>query len=74
MDGLRLKTTTLNRVFQEVPEAKSIIGRLNDECRGLHDDLQRQQDLVARKERVIFELRDEACTLWASGWLYFRRK
>ena len=23
---------------------------------------------------MITELRDEACTLWASGWLTFRRK
>ena len=23
---------------------------------------------------MIVELRDEACTLWASGWLAFRRK
>ena len=23
---------------------------------------------------MITELRDEACTLWASGWLAFRRK
>ena len=23
---------------------------------------------------MIVELRDEACTLWASGWLSFRRK
>ena len=26
---------------------------------------------MAQKERVIAELRDEACTLWASGWLSF---
>ena len=65
---------TLNQVFQEVFEAESIVGRLNDECRGLCDDLQRQQDLVAQKERVIAKLRDEACTLWASGWLSFQRK
>ena len=50
------------------------MGRLNDECRGLRDDLQRQQDLVAQKERVIAELRGEACTLWGSGWLSFQLK
>ena len=50
------------------------MGLLNNECRDLHDDLQRQQDLVVKKERVIIELRDEACTLWASGWLSFQRK
>ena len=30
--------------------------------------------MVAQKERVIAELRDEACTLWAYGWLSFRCK
>ena len=50
------------------------MGRLNEECHGLHDDLQRQQALVSQKEGVIAELRDEACTLWAFGWLAFRRK
>ena len=30
--------------------------------------------MVTQKEGVIAELRDEACTLWASGWLAFRRK
>ena len=29
--------------------------------------------MVAQKKGVIAELRDEACTLWASGWLSFRR-
>ena len=50
------------------------MGRLNEECRELRDDLQRQQDLVTQKEGVIIELRDEACTLWASGLLSFRHK
>ena len=27
-----------------------------------------------QREGVIAELRDEASTLWASGWLSFRRK
>ena len=29
---------------------------------------------MSQKEGVIAELRDEACTLWASGWLSFRHK
>ena len=29
---------------------------------------------MTQKERVIAELRDEACTLWVSGWLSFQRK
>ena len=48
--------------------------RLTEECYGLHGDLQRQEALVSQKEGVIAELRDEACTLWTSGWLAFRRK
>ena len=47
---------------------------LTEECHGLYGDLQRQEALVSQKEGVIAELRDEACTLWASGWLAFRRK
>ena len=47
------------------------MGRLNEECHGLRDDLQRQQALVSYKVGVIAELRDEACTLWASEWLAF---
>ena len=30
--------------------------------------------MVSQKEGVIAKLRDEACTLWASGWLAFRLK
>ena len=33
-DELRLKTMTLSLVFQEVSEAESTVGHLNDECRG----------------------------------------
>ena len=30
--------------------------------------------MVSQKEGVIANLRDKACTLWASRWLAFRRK
>ena len=73
-DDLRLKTTTLSQVCQEVAEAERTVRRLNKKCHGLRDDLQRQQALVSQKEGVIVELRDKACTLWASEWLAFRRK
>ena len=33
-----------------------------------------RESLVNKKEGVIVELRDEACTLWASWWLAFRHK
>ena len=46
-DELRLKTTTLSQVFQEIFEVESIVGCLTDEFRGLRDYLQRQQALVA---------------------------
>ena len=73
-DELRLKTTTLSRVCQEVAEAESTVGRQNNEFNGLRDDLQRYQALVSQNKGVIVEFRDEACTLWASGWLAFWRK
>ena len=73
-DKLRLKTTTLSRVCQEVVVTKSTMGHLNEEFHGLRYDLQRQKALVSQKEGVIAELRDEACTLWAFGWLAFQRK
>ena len=38
-DELRLKTMTLSRVFLEVSEVESTMGSLDDECRGLRDDL-----------------------------------
>ena len=46
-DELRLKTTTLSGVCQEVTEVESTVGRLNEECHGLRDDLQRQRALVS---------------------------
>ena len=73
-DKLCVKATTLSRVIQEASEAVSSVERLTEECHGLHGDLQRQEALVSQKEGVIAELIDEACTLWASGWLAFRRK
>ena len=65
-DELRLKTKTLSQVCQEVSKAESTVGCLNKECHKLRDELQRQQALFSQKEGVIAELRDEACTLWAS--------
>ena len=65
---------TLNRVSQEALEAVSSVERLIEECNGLHGDLQWQEALVRQKDGVIAELRDEACTLWASGWLAFQRR
>ena len=52
----------------------SFVERLTEECHGLRGYLQRQEALASQKEGVMAELRDEVCTLWASGWLAFRRK
>ena len=30
--------------------------------------------MIGQRDGVIAELRDEACTLWASGWLAFRHR
>ena len=46
-DEMRLKTTTLSWVCQEVSEAERTVGRLNEECHKLRDELQRQQALVS---------------------------
>ena len=34
----------------------------------------RQEALANRRGEVIAELKDEACTQWASGWLAFQRR
>ena len=70
-DELRIKATILSRVSQEAFEAVSSVECLIEEFHGLRGHLQRQEALVSQKEGVIVELRDEACTLWASGWLAF---
>ena len=40
----------------------------------LHGDLQRLEAMISLRNGVIAELRDEACTLWASEWFAFRRR
>ena len=47
---------------------------LAEECKTLRGDLRRQEAMISQRDRVIVELRDEACTLWASGWLAFLRR
>ena len=42
-----------------------------EELGRLQMDLERQEALVSRRGEVIAELKDEACTQWASGWLAF---
>ena len=68
------KATTLDRVRQEVLEAGNSVERLTEEIGKLRMDLERQEALASRRGEVIVELRDEACTQWASGWLAFQRR
>ena len=71
-DELCVKTTILSRVRQEASEAERSVERLTVECRALRGDFQRQEALANQKDGVIAEVRDKACTLWASGWLTFQ--
>ena len=48
--------------------------RLTKELDELRMELERQEALASRRGEVIAELRDKACTQWASGWLGFQRK
>ena len=48
--------------------------RLTKELGRLRMDLARQEALASRRGEVIAELKDEACTQWASGWLAFQRQ
>ena len=48
--------------------------RLTEELGKLRMDLARKEALASRKGEVIAELKDEACTQWASGWLAFQRQ
>ena len=48
--------------------------RLAKECNLLRGDLLRREAMVNHRDGVIAELRNEACTLWASRWLAFRSR
>ena len=71
-EELCTKATTLDRARQEASKAESSVERLAEECSTLRRDLQRREAMISQRDGVIVELRDEACTLWASGWLAFR--
>ena len=59
--------TTLDRVLQEALEVGNSVERLTEELVKLRMDPERQEALASRRSEVIAELRDEACTQWASG-------
>ena len=68
------KIEALEWARQEDLEAGNFVERLTEELEGLRIDLERQEALVSRRGEVITELRDEACTQWASEWLAFQRR
>ena len=70
-EKLCTKVAALDWAHREASEAKSSVELLAEECNALRGDLQRQEAMVSQREGVIAELRDEACTLWASRWLAF---
>ena len=64
----------LETACRESSEAVNLSERLSEECRGLRTDLHQQVSMVAQRDQVIRQLRDQASAQWASGWLAFQRK
>ena len=73
-EELCTKTAVLDRASREAFEAEICMEHLAEECNVLPEDLQRRKAMISQRDGVIAKLRDEACTLWASGWLVFRRR
>ena len=73
-EKLCARAEELDWARREASEAKSSVERLDEECSTLREDLQRREALISQREGVIVELRDDACTLWASRWQAFRRR
>ena len=70
-EELCTKAAALDQACREASEVESLVERLVEECSTLCGDLQRREAMINQRDGVIAELRDEACTLWASGWLAF---
>ena len=68
-EELCTKAAALDQARRESYNAESPVERLAEECNVLREDLQRREAMVSQRDGVIEELRVEACTLWASGWL-----
>ena len=68
------KMVALELACQEALAAGDSVERLTEELGRLRMDLERQEALVSQRGEVIAELRDEACTQWASWWLAFQRR
>ena len=68
------KMVALERARQEALEAGNSVECLTEELGKLRMDLARKEALASQRGEVITELKDEACTQWASGWLAFQRR
>ena len=68
------KMVALERDRQEALEASNSMECLTEELDRLRMNLARQEALASRRGEVIAELKDDACTQWASGWLAFQRQ
>ena len=66
------KMAALEWARQEALEASNSVECLMEELGRFRMDLARQEALASRRGEVIAELKDEACTQWASGWLSFQ--
>ena len=64
----------LETARHESSEAVNLSGWLSEECRGLRIDLHQQVSMVAQRNEVIRQLRNQVGAQWASGWLAFQRK
>ena len=71
-DDLCAKVATFDLVRREASEAGSSAKRFTDEVGKLRIYLERQEALASRRGEVIAELKDEACSQWASEWLAFQ--
>ena len=73
-EELCTKAVMLDWAYREASEDESSVECLAKECNTLRGDLQRREAMVSLRDGVISELRDEAGTLWAFGWLSFLRQ
>ena len=64
----------LETARHESSEAVNLSGRLSEECRGLRTELHQRDSMVAQRDEVIKQLRDQVGAQWASGWLAFQWK
>ena len=62
----------LETARRESSDAVNLAERLNEECRGLRADHHPRVSLVAQRDEVIRQLRNQASAQWASGWLAFQ--